>query len=77
MLRVKVTQRVARGKVAMTYDHYLALEWSLRFMAIAHASRRDGTPRVFERPADLKELKAYLASLKGRIVITFIVSIEF
>jgi hypothetical protein len=71
MVRIKVTQRIARGKVALTYDHYIALEWSLKIMAIAHASCRDGTPRVFERPADLKELKAYLASLKGRTIITF------
>jgi transposase len=28
-------------------------------------------PRVFERPASLKELKAYLATLKGRIIVTF------
>jgi hypothetical protein len=71
MLSVKVTQCIARGKVALTYDHYVALEWSLKIMALAHASCYDGTPRVFERPADLKELKVYLSSLKGRTVITF------
>ena len=71
MLRVKVTQRITTGKMAATYDHYVALEWSLKAMAIAHSSRRDGIPRVFERPTDLKELKVYLGSLKGRTIITF------
>lgn len=53
------------------YDHYIAIDWSLKTMAIAHMRRRDQSPRVFERPTDLKELKEYLASLKGRMVITF------
>jgi transposase len=35
-------------------------------MAIGHMSPRDDHPRVFERPADLKELKEYLGWLKGR-----------
>jgi len=39
-------------------------------MAIGHLSRRDDHPRVFKRSSDLKELKEYLGSLKGRIVIT-------
>jgi transposase len=39
-------------------------------MAIAHMGRRDQIPRVFERPADVMELKDYLASLKGRTIIT-------
>jgi len=47
----KATQRIARGKPgsAMEYDHYVAVDWSLRTMAIAHMSRRNQIPRVFER----------------------------
>jgi transposase len=71
MLIAKVAQRTATGKVAVTYDHFVAVDWSLKTMAIAHASRRDRIPRVFERPTDLKELKTYLSSLRGRTMITF------
>jgi len=71
MLAHKVAQRTARDKVESEYDHYLALDWSLKIMAIAHMSRRDRIPRVFERPANLKELKTYLSSLKGRVILTF------
>jgi hypothetical protein len=62
--------RIARGKPgsAMEYDHYVAIDWSLKTMAIAHMSRRDRFPRVFERPADLEGLKTYLKSLRGRII---------
>ena len=67
----KVIQRTAGDKVEPEYDHYIALDWSLKIMAIAHMSRHETTPRVFERPASLKELKTYLGSLKGRVILTF------
>ena len=52
------------------YDHYIAIDWSLKTMAIGHMSRRDDHPRVFERPTEVKELKEYLGSLKGRTILT-------
>jgi transposase len=52
------------------YDQYIALDWSLKTMAMGHMSRRDDHPRVFERPTDLKELKEYLGSFKGRTILT-------
>lgn len=67
----KVIQRTAGDKVEPEYDHYIALDWSLKIMAIAHMVRRDRTPRVFERRSDLKELRTYLGSLKGRVILTF------
>jgi len=67
----KVIQRTAGDKVEPEYDHHIALDWSLKIMAIAHMSRHETTPRVFERPASLKELKTYLGSLKGRVILTF------
>jgi transposase len=66
----KVTRSFDRGKSAIVYDHYIAIDWSLKTMAIAHMSRRDDHPRVFERPTDLKELKEYLGSFKGRTIMT-------
>lgn len=53
------------------FDHYVALEWSLEVMALAHMARRDEHPKVFERPTNLRELKAYLGSLPGRVILTF------
>jgi len=48
MLVRKVTQHAARGKtrkvptgVSAEYNHHIALDWSLKIMAIAHRSRRD------------------------------------
>jgi len=64
-----VTQRSARGKAE--YDHFVALDWSLKVMAIARISGRDEILQVFERPANLKDLKTYLGSLKGRVILTF------
>ena len=68
----KVTPSCDRGKsaICLTYDHYVAIDWSLQNMAIGHMSRHDDHPRVFERPTELKELKEYLASLKGRTILT-------
>ena len=71
MLSANIEQRSATVKDAVRYDHFVAIDWSLKIMAIAHASRRDQIPRVFERPADVKELKTYLCSLRGRTIITF------
>ena len=70
MLIRKVTQRDPRSKSVHGYDQYLALEWSLKIMAIGHMSAHEETPRVFERQADLKELKEYISSLKGRKILT-------
>ena len=70
MYMQKVTESIAKDKPAIGYDHYLAIDWSLKVMAVAHMRRRDDVARVFERPTDLKELKEYLRSLTGRKVIT-------
>jgi transposase len=71
MLSRNVTERAISRKAEAEYDHFVALDWSLKIMAIAHMSQREQTPRVFERPAKVKELKAYLDSLKGRVILTF------
>ena len=66
----KITRSIDSGKSAILYDQYVALEWSLKTMAIAHMSHRDDHPRIFERETDLKELKQYLGSFKGRTIMT-------
>ncbi len=66
----KVAPRFGKGKslILEEYDHYVAVDWSQRTMAIAHMGRRMQAPVVFERATNLKILKEYLASLRGRIV---------
>jgi transposase len=66
----KISESTPKGKPTIEYDHYLAIDWSLKTMAVGRMGRRDDVPGVFERPTDLKELKEYLRSLKGRNVIT-------
>jgi Transposase IS116/IS110/IS902 family/Transposase len=70
MLVRKVPRSCDSGKSGNMYDHYVAIDWSVKTMAIGHMSRRDDHPRVFERPTDLKELQEYLGSLKGRTMLT-------
>jgi transposase len=71
MTTVKVTQSKGKDKsLCMNdFDHFLALDYSMEVMAIAHMRRRSSTPETFERPSDIKELKQYLATLKGRRVL--------
>jgi transposase len=66
----KIAPRAGKGKdlVLEDYDHYVALDWSERTMAMAHMGKRVQAPTVFERPSNLKDLKAYLATLRGPIV---------
>jgi hypothetical protein len=52
------------------YDHYIAIDWSMNVMAIAHLTPRTTTPRIFESSSNLKVLQAYLRSLKGRSILT-------
>lgn len=41
----------------------------MKVMAVAHMTKRSKQPQVFERRSDLRELKEYLASLKGRKIL--------
>lgn len=52
-----------------SFDHFLALDWSMKVMAVAHMTKRSKEPQMFERRSDLKELKTYLASLRGRKIL--------
>ena len=67
----KVTHSDGKGKSLSnkSFDHFLALDWSMKVMAVAHMTKRSKEPQMFERRSDLKELKTYLASLKGRKIL--------
>jgi transposase len=71
MNTTKVAPRVAKGNAVIVegFDHYVAVDWSEQTMAIAHMGRRLEEPVVFERSANLKSLKEYLETLRGRIVL--------
>jgi len=68
----KVTYAQANGKGLLLeeFDHYIAVDWSQETMAIGHLHRRDRVPVVFERSSNIKELRAYLATLRGRRILT-------
>lgn len=52
------------------YDNYIGVDWSKANMAIARLTQNSTSPKVFERPADIEELKAYLRGLKGKTIVT-------
>jgi transposase len=52
------------------YDHYIALDWSERNMAIARLGKKDTEPKIIDIPSDLKELKLYLGNLKVKKILT-------
>lgn len=55
---------------ANTYDHYVAIDWSLKNMAIARMTGRSNKITVVDVPSDLTELRAYLKSLQGTKILT-------
>ena len=63
-----IRENLPKGK-SDTYEHFLAIDWSMKVMAVAHMTRRSKEPKVFERPSNLQELKSYIDSLNGRKVL--------
>ncbi len=71
MNTLKVAQNSSKGKSWSIEgcDHFVAVDWSLRVMAIAHMTRRRKEPTVFERQSDIRRLKDYVDAMQGRKVI--------
>jgi transposase len=67
----KVPQTDGKGKNLRqkSFDHFLAVDWSIKVMAIAHMRKQSTQPQIFERQSDLRWLKEYLGTLKGRTVL--------
>lgn len=55
----------------MKYDHYIALDWAKRNMALARMTKNCEAPVVREAKAEVEEIKVYLRSLKGSKILTF------
>jgi transposase len=72
MTRVKLQEQNSKNNETELeeYENYIAVDWSKANMAIARLSRNSAQPRVFERQADIEELKTYLRGLKGKTIVT-------
>ena len=53
-----------------TYDHYIAVDWSIVNMAIARMTAKSNKITVVDVSSDLIELTAYLKSLKGTKILS-------
>jgi len=47
------------------YDHYIAIDWALKNMAIARMTKKSNKITAIDVPSDVGNLKAYLKNLKG------------
>jgi hypothetical protein len=52
------------------YDHYIAIDWSIKNMAIARMTKKSNKITVIDVPADIVELQVYLKNLKGTKILT-------
>lgn len=67
-----LTNNTAHGNYELPnrYQHYIALDWSMKTMAIARYKIGWRGPKVIERPSDLSELKLMLDHLQGQKILT-------
>lgn len=72
MNNIKERQETSNGNSyqGKEYDHYIAVDWSMKIMAIARMTNKSAQVKVLERPSDVKELKAYLVALRGTKILT-------
>lgn len=54
----------------IVYDHYVAVDWSIKNMAIARMTAKSNKVAALDVESDIAELKAYLKNLKGTKVLT-------
>ena len=47
------------------YDHYIAIDWSIKNMAIARMTKKSNKITVIDVPSNTTELQIYLKNLKG------------
>lgn len=52
------------------FDHYIAVDWAQRNMAIARMTGVANKINVIDVPSDIKALKLYLGRLKGKKILT-------
>ena len=47
------------------YDHYIAIDWSVKNMAIARMTKKSNKITIVDVPSDVVELQTYLKNLRG------------
>ena len=52
------------------YDHYIAIDWSIKNMAIARMTKKSNKITAIDVPSDIEDLKAYLKNLRGTKILT-------
>lgn len=52
------------------YDHYIAIDWSAKNMAIARMTKKSNKITTIDVASDIKELQIYLNNLKGTKILT-------
>jgi transposase len=63
---VKNVKKIKREEEPLVqYDHYIAIDWSEKTMAIARMTRNQRFPITHEQPTNLKEMQLYLDQLRG------------
>lgn len=73
MYRQKLNEKTNRDNIEnapLVYDHYIALDWSIKNMAIARLTQKIIEPKIIDLPSDIKGLKLYLKNLQGTKIIT-------
>jgi len=53
------------------FEHYIALDWSQKIVAVARMTAKINKPTVFEGPPDVRKIREYLRGLKGTKALTF------
>lgn len=51
------------------YDHYIAIDWSIKNMAIARMTNKSNKITAIDVPSDVTELKFYLQNLRGSKIV--------
>ena len=65
-----VTLSTTKNKRPAQYDHYIAVDWSQKNMAIARSTQKSKHAHTLDLPSSLSDLKDYLYNLKGSKIIT-------
>ena len=52
------------------YDHYIALDWAQKNMAIARMTKKSDLIKSTDVPTDLGNMKDYIRSIKGSKILT-------
>ena len=52
------------------YDHYIAIDWSIKNMAVARMTKKSNKITVIDVDSDIEDLQAYLKNLRGTKILT-------